>query len=179
MRVFRLDEPFSSSTLQGGAGIQSVLNEFETSTESAEPWTPRRLGLRIALGGLHPCPVGSVTQVADVFEKWVNEADCDGFNIAYVSNPGSFEDVVELLRSELVRRDMMWEDYDFPHGTFRENLLGQKVPRDDHYGSKFKYPKEGEKNVQVHKPGVVELPELQDHVKEQNVSAIASHAIAT
>jgi hypothetical protein len=40
--------------------------------------------------------------VSGVFEKWASEADCDGFNVAYVTNPGSFEDVVELLRQELV-----------------------------------------------------------------------------
>lgn len=56
-----LDEPFSSSTLKGGAGIESVLNAFEASTESTELWTPRRLGLRMALAGLYPCPVGSDT----------------------------------------------------------------------------------------------------------------------
>jgi hypothetical protein len=129
MSCFPLDEPFSSSILKGGAGIQSALNSFEASTEPREPWTHRHLGLRMALGGLHPCPVGSVTQVADVFEEWVNEADCDGFNVGYNTNPGCFEDVVELLRPELVKRGLMWEDYDFPGETFRENLLGQKLLR--------------------------------------------------
>lgn len=145
MSVFPLDEPFSSSILQGGAGIQSVLNAFEASTEgeSTEPWTPRRLGMRMALGGLHPSPVGSVEQIADIFEEWITEADADGFNVAYVSNPGSFEDVVELLVPELQKRGLYWDDYDFPNGTFRENLLGQKMLRDDHYGSRFKYPFEG------------------------------------
>jgi hypothetical protein len=36
----------------------------------------------------------------------------------------------------------MWEDYDFPGGTLRENLYGvegQKYLRDDHYGHKFRY----------------------------------------
>jgi alkanesulfonate monooxygenase SsuD/methylene tetrahydromethanopterin reductase-like flavin-dependent oxidoreductase (luciferase family) len=87
MSKFPLDEPFSSSTLQGGAGIQSVLRSFEASTTEggfAEPWTPRRLGMRMALGGLHPCPVGSVEQVADVFEEWITEADADGFNVLVV-----------------------------------------------------------------------------------------------
>jgi hypothetical protein len=59
-----------------------------------------------------------------------------------VSNPGSFEDVVELLVPELRRRGIFWEDYDVTGGTFRENMLGQTYLRDDHYGSKFKYGKE-------------------------------------
>lgn len=66
----------------------------------------------------------------------------DGFNLAYISNPGSFEDIVELLVPELRRRNLVFEDYAVPGGCFRENLLrepGQKVLRKDHYGSKFKF----------------------------------------
>lgn len=181
MSVFPLDEPFTSSTLKGGAGIQSVLNAFEASTDSSssdaassEPWTPRRLGMRMALGGLHPCPVGSVSQVADIFEEWVTEADCDGFNVAYVSNPGSFEDVVDLLVPELQRRGLMWDDYDSPGGTFRENLLGQRTLRDDHYGSNFKYGKEVVKVAKREKSEIADLPE----VKEKNVPAFTSQPIA-
>jgi len=35
----------------------------------------------MALGGLHPSPVGSAEQVADFFEDWINQTDCDGFNM--------------------------------------------------------------------------------------------------
>ena len=76
------------------------------------------------------------------YAKWIDEADVDGFNIAYISNPGSFEDVVELLVPELLKRKLMFEDYAVPGGTFRENLLrqpGQKTLRDDHYGFQFKF----------------------------------------
>ena len=62
--------------------------------------------------------------------------------MAYISNPGSFEDIVELLVPELRRRDLVFEDYAVPGGTYRENLLrepGQRVLRKDHYGSKFKF----------------------------------------
>jgi hypothetical protein len=58
---------------------------------------------------------------------------------AYVSNPGSYEDVVDLLVPELQKRGIMWDDYAVPGGTFRENLLGHKHLAEDHYGSKFKY----------------------------------------
>lgn len=62
--------------------------------------------------------------------------------MAYISNPGSFEDIVELLVPELRKRKLIFEDYAVPGGTFRENLLrepGQKTLRTDHYGSKFKF----------------------------------------
>lgn len=44
--------------------------------------TPRMLGEQMAFCGFGPMPVGTPEMVADVMEKWVNEADIDGFNIA-------------------------------------------------------------------------------------------------
>jgi hypothetical protein len=70
----------------------------------------------------------------------------------------------------------MWEDYDFPGGTFRENLLGQKLLRDDHYSSRFKYGKEEVKSVKVEKPDVAE--QLQE-VKDQKIPTYTSQPIAT
>jgi alkanesulfonate monooxygenase SsuD/methylene tetrahydromethanopterin reductase-like flavin-dependent oxidoreductase (luciferase family) len=35
----------------------------------------------ITVGGLGATVVGTPAQVADEFERWVNEADVDGFNI--------------------------------------------------------------------------------------------------
>jgi hypothetical protein len=80
--------------------------------------------------------------VADVFEQWIDEVGVDGFNIAYVTSPSSFERVVYLLRPDLVKCGLMWEDYDMPGGALREILYSierQKYLRDDHYGRKFKY----------------------------------------
>jgi hypothetical protein len=88
------------------------------------------------------CSFFKTSEYSLTYVKWIDEADVDGFNIAYISNPGSFEDVVELLVPELLRRKLMFEDYAVPGGTFRENLLrqpGQKTLRDDHYGSQFKF----------------------------------------
>lgn len=117
---------------------------FDAST--TEPWTPRRLGIQIALGELHPCPVGTAEDVANVFEEWVNEADCDGFNIASTVNPSSWKDVVELLVPVLTEHDLMATDYKVPGSTFRENLLGRKTLQNDHYGSSFKWEKQNRNN---------------------------------
>ena len=87
-------------------------------------------------------PVGTPEMVADVFEDWINIADVDGFNVAYVSNPGSYEDVVDLLVPELQRRGLMQTEYSVTGGTLRENLLrqpGQAHLREDHYGSGFSW----------------------------------------
>jgi hypothetical protein len=137
---FPLDEPFELKDAPGDDAVHSFLENFNKVTATSEPWTPRRLGEVMAIGGFHPAPVGTPEMIADVFEQWINEADIDGFNIAYVTSPGTFEDVVYLLRPELVKRGLMWEDYDVPGGTLRENMMGtpgQKRLRDDHYGHKF------------------------------------------
>ncbi|KAF2005828.1 coenzyme dependent N5,N10-methylene tetrahydromethanopterin reductase [Amniculicola lignicola CBS 123094] len=137
---FPLDEPMDLSGMSQAMAIQAVFKALEES-EGVEKkaWTPRRPGMRMALGGLHPCPVGTAKEVADVIQEWTEEADIDGCNIGSVTNPGSWEDVVDLLVPELQRRGLMWDDYAVPGGTFRENLLGTKALRGDHYGSRFKW----------------------------------------
>jgi hypothetical protein len=86
--------------------------------------------------------VGTPTQVADEFERWVSEADVDGFNIAYAIKPGTFIDVAELLIPELKRRGIFWDDYAVPGGTYRENLTATKGaahPTRDHPASKYQW----------------------------------------
>jgi hypothetical protein len=94
-------------------------------------------------------PVGTPEMVADVFEDWINIADVDGFDVAYVSNPGSFEDVVELLVPELQKRGLMQTEYAVLGGTLKENLLrqpGQAHLRDDHYGHGFAWENNHDEN---------------------------------
>jgi len=94
-------------------------------------------------------------------EKWVDEADVDGFNIvsvpppyhmpissvanvwqAYAVKPGTFKDVIDLLIPELRRRGLFHEDYAVPKGTYRENVYrkkGQSGPPADHPASKYRW----------------------------------------
>ena len=44
--------------------------------------------------------------VADEIERWIEEGDLNGFNLAYVTTPGTFEDIVDLLIPELRRRGL-------------------------------------------------------------------------
>ncbi|KAI1344642.1 Nitrilotriacetate monooxygenase component A/pristinamycin IIA synthase subunit A [Xylariaceae sp. FL0016] len=142
---FPLDEPIDLSKVSQAMAIQAVFKALTASEEETEEqWTPRRLGMRMALGGLHPCPVGTAEEVADVFKQWVEEADVDGFNVGSVTNPSSWEDVVDLLVPVLQERGLYWKEYDVPGGTFRENLVGQKELRDDHYGASFKWGRKRE-----------------------------------
>lgn len=140
---FLLDEPMDLTGMPQAMAIQAVFKALAASEgETNQPWTPRRLGMRMALGGLHPCPIGTAEEVADVMQQWVEDADVDGFNVGSITNPSSWEDVVDLLVPVLQERGLMWTDYAVPGGTFRENLMGSKGLRDDHYGSKFKWERE-------------------------------------
>lgn len=59
-----------------------------------------------------------------------------------VSNPGSWEDVVELLVPELQKRGLYWDEYPVPGGTLRENMSskpGEPLLAADHPGSKFRW----------------------------------------
>jgi hypothetical protein len=59
-----------------------------------------------------------------------------------VSNPESYEDLVELLVPVLQERGLMWSDYAVPGGTYRENLLdtpGHPGVPDGHPAAQYKY----------------------------------------
>jgi hypothetical protein len=67
--------------------------------------------------------VGSVTQVADQLEAWMDETDIDGFNLAFAVNDETFRDVIELIVPELQRRGRYRNAYS--SGTLREKLFGR------------------------------------------------------
>lgn len=117
-----------------------MLEAFTTTSKDVPKWTPRVIAQKAAIGGLGPVAVGTPEKVADELERWMQEADLDGFNIGYVTTPGTFEDVVDLLIPELRRRGIY--PGTVPEGlTAREKVYGagQKYLRDDHLGSGYKY----------------------------------------
>lgn len=141
LSAYPLDEPFDVTAVgTSDNAIHAIINTLKRYADQVV--TPRILGEKMAFCGFGPMPVGTPEMVADVMESWVNEADIDGFNIAYVSNPESYEDLVELLVPVLQERGLMWEDYTVPGGTYRENLLGtpgQSGVPDGHPAASFKY----------------------------------------
>ena len=120
--------------------VTSALSAFTTTSKTIPKWTPEVLAEVAAIGGLGPVCVGSPSTVADELERYMTEADVDGFNLGYVTTPGTFEDVVDLLVPELRRRGVYPQE--IPVGlTAREKVYGQGQAhlRDDHVGSKYKY----------------------------------------
>lgn len=122
---------------------QSSAYNLQYSGTDVPPLTVRNLGKLVAIGGSGAMPKGSPSQIADIFEDWVNIADVDGFNIAYVISPGSFEDVTELLAPELRKRGLLDDPIKegAPVLTYRERIYGkgQKGLRSDHPGFKYKF----------------------------------------
>ncbi len=122
--------------------VTSTLNQFTTTSKTIPVWTPEVVSEKASIGGLGPVGVGSPETVADELERWVREADVDGFNLGYVTTPGTFQDVVDLLVPELRRRGIYPQVGEVKEGlTAREKVYGegQKELRDDHVGSTYKY----------------------------------------
>ena len=135
-----LDQEVTAADSLEGNKVRSILDAFTTTSEHVPKWTPRVIAERAAIGGLGPVAVGSPATVADELERWIEEGDLDGFNIGYVTTPGSFEDVVDLLVPELRRRGI-YPEADDDGLTARERVFGkgQAGLRDDHPGARFRY----------------------------------------
>ena len=52
MSVYPLDEPFEFKGDPSSNAIQGIVNNFKEGDFDGKPWTPRRLGEKIAFGGL-------------------------------------------------------------------------------------------------------------------------------
>ncbi len=115
---------------------RSALASF-TTADPDRTWTPRELADAIGIGGRGPVLTGAPGEIADELERWVAEADIDGFNIAYVTTPGTFTDFARLVVPELRRRGRVPETT--TPATLREKLggTGPLLPP-DHPGAAFR-----------------------------------------
>lgn len=137
---YGLDEPIS--TIESNA-IQSSVAAIGSGAGSADgqAWTVRELAEWVGIGGFGPIIVGSGATVAEELIRIQEETDVDGFNLAYVITPGTFEDIVEYVVPELQARGRYQTDY--APGTLRNKLHGDgdRLP-DSHHASDFKITKE-------------------------------------
>ena len=134
LSAYPSDEPLEHTDTQA---IQSAV----AASAPADPYrrcTPPDIPRWVGLGGMGVVVVGGPQTVADELERWVREADVDGFNLAYATTPGTFEDVVEHVVPELRRRGLVptQEQRDaLPAGlTLREVVqgVGHRRIADDH-----------------------------------------------
>ena len=93
--------------------------------------TKRMLIDRFILGSRQTPIVGSPSVVADALQRWVNEADVDGFNLARTVIPECLEDFIDLVVPVLQDRGAFKTGYRL--GTYRQKLFGggDRLP-DDH-----------------------------------------------
>jgi long-chain alkane monooxygenase len=115
---------------------RSALASFTTAAPERS-WTVRELAEEIGIGGRGPVLTGSPTEVADELERWVDEADVDGFNLAYVTTPGTFVDFARFVVPELRRRGRVPEAVS--RATLRERLGGSGPLLPAHHpGAKYR-----------------------------------------
>ena len=121
--------------------LRSV-GEMLTKGDPGKVWTAAEVAKFIGVGGMGPVIVGSPTTVADQLQHWMQEADVDGFNLAYAITPGTFIDFVDLVVPELRRRGLVpseEEDGRVVGQTLRERLgQGSARLRADHPGSQYR-----------------------------------------
>jgi long-chain alkane monooxygenase len=111
-----------------------------TRADPSRTWTVGEVAEHVAIGGIGPVFSGSPATVADAMERWVDETDVDGFNLAFAVRPETMRAVVDLLVPELQRRARYQTAY--PPGTLREKLFGRGQARlaAPHPAAAYRYP---------------------------------------
>ena len=74
---------------------RSAVEAFAHTSPYIKKWTKNMIGTLITVGGLGASPVGTPQTVADELQRWVDEADVDGFN--FVSSGLGFRVVPHAL----------------------------------------------------------------------------------
>jgi long-chain alkane monooxygenase len=109
---FDLDQPLEYIETNAVRGLMQAFASAESD---------RKRTLRDLVKGLSGVIAGTPERLADVFEEWI-AAGVDGFNLGYVTTPGSFADFVDGVVPILQRRGLMQTEYE--EGTLREKLFG-------------------------------------------------------
>ena len=197
---FPLDEPFNFEGELGDNTVHTMVKAVEKALQQPN-MTPRQLGRQFAMCGFRSLTVGTPEMVADVIEDWINIGDVDAMNflcrslsptvqlvifiqvqlikITDMSNPGSFEDIVELLVPVLQERGIMWNDYAVPSGTMRENMRrepGIKTLPSNHPGAQFRYDILKEKYADERGDIVIDRMKKDAEANGEKVNGVNGHA---
>jgi alkanesulfonate monooxygenase SsuD/methylene tetrahydromethanopterin reductase-like flavin-dependent oxidoreductase (luciferase family) len=114
---FDLDQPLEYVETNAVRGLMQAFS----ASGSGRKWT-----LRDLVKGLSGVIAGTPERLADIFQEWI-ALGVDGFNLGYVTTPGSFSDFVEGVVPVLQRRGLMQTEYS--EGTLREKLFGKGCAR--------------------------------------------------
>ncbi|KAH8882285.1 xenobiotic compound monooxygenase, DszA family [Thozetella sp. PMI_491] len=126
--------------------VKSMIRRFSATVPGTDnlPWTKKRIVEYLSVGGLQAKVIGSPQTVADELERWIEVSGADGFNLAHIANPGTFEDIIEYLLPELQKRGRFRTSVEKEGATAREVFIGSQRLPEDHPGSKYKW-RAGEK----------------------------------
>ncbi|MSO99587.1 MAG: LLM class flavin-dependent oxidoreductase [Acetobacteraceae bacterium] len=114
---FGMDEPVDASA------SQAIQSNIEALAAALGPgWTKRNFIDNAILGGRQAPIVGSPSQVADTMQRWMAEADVDGFNLSRTVMPECLADFIELIVPVLQDRGVYKTAY--RPGTYRQKLFG-------------------------------------------------------
>ncbi len=105
--------------------VRTFLHSF-TAGDPSRIWTMRDIARYVGIGGAGPVLVGAPEQIADQLEEWI-AAGVDGFNLAYATLPGSFEEFIDGVVPVLQKRGRMQKAY--RDGTLREKLFAGRPAR--------------------------------------------------
>lgn len=127
------DQPLKYVETDAGRSALAVFTADDPNCE----WTTEQIAKHLAVGGRGPVAVGAPDEVADELERWVEETGADGFNLAYATTPGTFEEVAGLVVPELQRRGRMAP---VQEGRTLREVLGGAGPRlsEPHVGASYR-----------------------------------------
>ncbi|MGJ8516525.1 LLM class flavin-dependent oxidoreductase [Carnimonas bestiolae] len=138
---FDLDEP-----IQGG-NRNAIQSAVDNVNGAQQPLTRRALLDSYGLGGRYAPLVGSGITVADELQRWVDETDCDGFNLARTVVPESIDAFVDHVVPELRQRGLVASDYPRDqHGhnqTLRRRLSGGDRLPPSHPAAAYRHHSKG------------------------------------
>ena len=117
---YELDDPLSN--IKSNAMVAQIEALSNSTTNEGKEWTLRDLLKLTGLGCQGPKFVGGAKEVCDILEDFMIYSDCDGFNLAYATTPGTFLDVVEFVIPKLQSRGLYKEAY--VEGSLRHKLFG-------------------------------------------------------
>jgi long-chain alkane monooxygenase len=101
--------------------VQGVRTLAQAAIDGAPPGIVPTVGDLARLNARKTRVTGTPEGIADELERWA-AAGVDGFNVMYVTTPGTFEDFIEHVVPVLQERGFMQRDY--ADGTLREKLFG-------------------------------------------------------
>jgi FMN-dependent oxidoreductase (nitrilotriacetate monooxygenase family) len=121
-----LDEPVPVSRIPATSNLHKAYFD-EIAGLIRQGLTLREIARRFNRAKATFC--GTVTQVADHMEHWIEAGACDGFMISFAALPSTMSDFVTKVVPELQRRGVFREDYT---GRTLRDHLGLSRPENRH-----------------------------------------------